>query len=101
MRIRYRIRGAKTVCFYAPPINASYYSEFLSFPYTSTSQTTGMLTLDPEVQVDESELSAQVVFSKFDLLRLERIVGTKDARRMCGLGKEAEGKANETRFTFV
>ncbi|GAA5837384.1 hypothetical protein JCM5353_002680 [Sporobolomyces roseus] len=98
---RYRIRGAKTVCFYAPPINASYYSEFLSFPYTSTSQTTGMLTLDPEVQVDESELSAQVVFSKFDLLRLERIVGTKDARRMCGLGKEAEGKANESRFTFV
>lgn len=60
-----------------------------------------MLTLDPEVEVDESELSAQVVFSKFDLLRLERIVGTKDARRMCGIGKEAEGKGSESRFTFV
>lgn len=53
------------------------------------------------MEVDESELSAHVVFSKFDLLRLERIVGTKDARRMCDLGgARGEGKA-ESRFTFV
>ncbi|GAA5966416.1 hypothetical protein JCM3765_007562 [Sporobolomyces pararoseus] len=101
---RYRLRGAKTVVFYAPPQHPDYYSEFLSFPFTSTSSLGPgrPLVLDPEVQVDESELSAHVVFSKFDLLKLERIVGTKDARRMCGIGNNGnEGKNGETRFTFV
>lgn len=44
--------------------------------------------------MDESELSCQVVFSKFDLLRLERICG-EDARKMVMSGPDA------TRFTFL
>ena len=101
---RYRLRGAKTVVFYAPPSHPSYYPEFLSFPFTSPSSSGpgAPLTLDPEVEVDESELSSHVVFSKFDLLKLERIVGTKDARRMCGIGSNEAGKnGGESRFTFV
>lgn len=47
-----------------------------------------------EPLVDESEVSVQVLFSKFDLLRLERIVGSKDARKMVG---SEEG----SRFTFM
>lgn len=50
---------------------------------------------DGEPDVDESELSCQVVFSKFDLLRLERICGRDDARKMVGSGADA------TRFTFL
>ncbi|GAA6014423.1 hypothetical protein JCM11491_007048 [Sporobolomyces phaffii] len=101
---RYRLRGAKTVVFYAPPSHPDYYPEVLSFPFTSASTTPGgPLTLDPDVEVDESELSAHVVFSKFDLLRLERIVGTKDARRMCNVGAAGGGGGGgaESRFTFV
>ncbi|GAA5914883.1 rRNA-binding ribosome biosynthesis protein UTP25 [Sporobolomyces salmoneus] len=95
---RYRIRGAKTVVFYAPPSHASYYPEFLSFPFKSPGQLPNPNEED-QAQVDESELSAHVVFSKYDLLRMERIVGTGNARRMCGVGED--GGAKEGRFTFV
>jgi len=104
---RYRIRGAKNFIFYAPPSHASYYSEFLKFPFTSPSNAnnSGTLTFDPELQqVDESELSAHVLFSKFDLLKLERIVGTRDAKRMCnvgGGGRDGTSAKVESRFTFV
>ncbi|KAM0748711.1 DUF1253-domain-containing protein [Meredithblackwellia eburnea MCA 4105] len=83
---RYRIRGAKTFVFYAPPDHAAYYPEILSFPFKKE---------DGEPEVDESELSCQVVFSKFDFLRLERICGKEDARKMAGGGPDA------TRFTFL
>lgn len=43
--------------------------------------------------MDEGEVSSRVLFSKFDLLRLERVVGSADARRMLSSG---EGK-----FEFV
>ncbi|GAA5944130.1 rRNA-binding ribosome biosynthesis protein UTP25 [Sporobolomyces koalae] len=99
---RYRIRGAKTVVFYAPPSHAAYYPEFLSFPFHKPTGSNPTFELDREgggIDVDESELSAQVLFSKFDLLKLERIVGSQDAKRMCGLGEQ--GKTTESRFTFV
>ncbi|GAA5841389.1 hypothetical protein JCM3766R1_004069 [Sporobolomyces carnicolor] len=103
---RYRLRGAKTVVFYAPPSHPSYYPEFLSFPFTSPSSSSSRRGLEEEddKEVDESELSAHVVFSKFDLLKLERIVGTKDARRMCDVGGGSGGGGggkSESRFTFV
>ena len=43
--------------------------------------------------VDEEEVSSRVLFSKLDLLRLERVVGSADARRMIG--------SAEKRFEFV
>lgn len=42
---------------------------------------------------DTSEVSAQVVFSKLDALKLERIVGTEAAASMLS--------ADETKFTFT
>jgi len=93
---RYRLRGAKTFVFYAPPEHEAYYPEVISFPFPRAG-----VKLDNAVQqgdepdVDESELSAQVLFSRFDLLRVERIVGREDARRMVGSGAEA------TKFTFI
>ncbi|GAA5946457.1 hypothetical protein JCM1841_003883, partial [Sporobolomyces salmonicolor] len=102
---RYRLRGAKTFVFYSPPDHPSYYAEFLSFPFSSPSAPSA-LAGNPEADpadVDESELSAHVVFSKYDLMKVERIVGTRDARRMVGLGQDdaATGAAGEGRFTFV
>jgi U3 small nucleolar RNA-associated protein 25 len=92
------LRGAKTFVFYAPPIHPLYYPEVLAFPFTAPSS---LPSFQPsgDADVDESELSAHVVFSKYDVLRVERIVGTKDARKMCGL--DAEGASGERRFTFV
>lgn len=62
----------------------------LSFPFPRA----GAEFEEPEV--DETELSCQVLFSRFDLLKLERIVGSEDARKMVR-GTEAEG----SRFTFL
>ncbi|GAA5925880.1 hypothetical protein JCM3775_005142 [Rhodotorula graminis] len=96
---RYRLRGAKTVVFYAPPSHASYYPEVVSFPFAPPSAVTTASGAPPprpeDEDVDASELSAHVLFSRLDVLRLERIVGTKDAARMC---RADEG---EKRFTFV
>lgn len=50
---------------------------------------TGQQTLD----VDEAEVTSRVAFSKFDYLKLERIVGTEHARKMV--------TDDERRFTFV
>lgn len=99
---RYRLRGAKTFVFYAPPIHPHYYPEVLSFPYRPPSSAS-LPAFDPEDvdggDVDPSELSAHVLFSRFDLLRLEGIVGEKDARKMCGVGESEE--RGDKRFTFV
>lgn len=98
---RYRLRGAKTFVFYAPPIHPHYYPEVLSFPYRPPSSANLPLFDSDELDgdVDVSELSAHVLFSRFDLLRLEGIVGEKDARRMCGVGEHEE--RGDKRFTFV
>lgn len=46
-----------------------------------------------EVEVDEAEVVARVLISRFDVLKLERVVGSNDARRMLSSG--------EGRFEFV
>jgi U3 small nucleolar RNA-associated protein 25 len=90
---RYRIRGAKTIVWYQPPEHAQFYSETLETPFLP-SQGGGAAASgaseDGEAEVDEGEVSARVLWSKFDKLRLERIVGGANWRRMIGSG---EGKA--------
>ncbi|GAA94542.1 uncharacterized protein L969DRAFT_83896 [Mixia osmundae IAM 14324] len=84
---RYRIRGAKTICFYALPDHPQFYSEYLSYPFHQRED-------QQNSSLDPSEVTAFVSFSRFDYLRLERIVGTEDARRMV--------MADDTeRFTFM
>ncbi|SCV70674.1 BQ2448_3436 [Microbotryum intermedium] len=95
---RYRLRGAKTFVFYAPPDHAQFYPEILSFPFTRPGHVTVASYDDPSrmvEDVDASEITSQVVFSMFDLLRLERICGDADARRMTGAG------ADETKFAYL
>ncbi|ORY35751.1 hypothetical protein BCR39DRAFT_511920 [Naematelia encephala] len=85
---RYRLRGAKTIVFYALPDHAQFYAEFLHTPFLPPQNKTG-----EEVEVDEGEISSRVLFSRFDVLKLERVVGSADARRMLGSG--------EGRFEFI
>lgn len=99
MSSRYRLRGAKTVVFYAPPSHATYYPEVLSFPFAPPSQAAGSGAVQQHVledaDVDASELSAHVLFSRFDVMKMERIVGKADAKKMCARD------VGERRFTFV
>lgn len=85
---RYRLRGAKTIVFYSLPDHAAFYPELMAGPFIPSA--TGKQTAD----IDEADVSSRVAFSKFDWLKLERIVGTEAARRMVS-------DRDETKFTFV
>ncbi|THH17887.1 hypothetical protein EW146_g3024 [Bondarzewia mesenterica] len=66
---RYKIRGIRNLVFYGPPDHPQFYTEFLSYPF-----------LDEDVE--PSDMTCRVLYSKFDWLRLERIAGTKGATRL-------------------
>ncbi|WVW85517.1 hypothetical protein I302_107555 [Kwoniella bestiolae CBS 10118] len=83
---RYKIRGAKTLVFYSLPDHAQFYSEFMGTPFMGSKG-------QGEVEVDEAEVSSRVLFSRFDALKLERVVGSGNARRLLTSG--------EGRFEFV
>lgn len=85
---RYKIRGAKTLVFYSLPDHAQFYSEYMKTPFLPGKNGQGDL-----VDVDEGEVSSRVLFSRFDVLKLERVVGSSDARRMLSGGEE--------RFEFI
>jgi U3 small nucleolar RNA-associated protein 25 len=83
---RYKIRGAQTVLFYAPPEHADFYAEYLQYPFLKRERpvTKGnAITETTEEVLEAEEVSCQTVFSKYDFLKLQRIVGTHDARIMC------------------
>ncbi|ETW80476.1 hypothetical protein HETIRDRAFT_434572 [Heterobasidion irregulare TC 32-1] len=66
---RYKIRGIRNLVFFGPPDHAQFYAEFLSYPF-----------LDEDVE--PSDVTSRVLYSKFDWFRLERIVGTKGATQL-------------------
>ncbi|KDQ57420.1 hypothetical protein JAAARDRAFT_177545 [Jaapia argillacea MUCL 33604] len=63
---RYKIRGIRNVIFYGPPDHPQFYTEFLSYPF-----------LDEDV--DPSDVTCRLLYSKYDWFRLERIAGTESA----------------------
>lgn len=73
---RHRIRGIQDVYFYQLPDHPQFYAELGNFIEESSQGST-----------------MNVVFSKFDLLRLERIVGTARAKKMLSRcsGTKADG----------
>lgn len=74
---RYLVRGARTVVFYAPPEHASYYAELINAPLSAKGDTA----------MDAADLQVLALYSKYDLLRLERIVGAAQARAMVTDGR--------------
>ncbi|WWC90610.1 uncharacterized protein L201_005546 [Kwoniella dendrophila CBS 6074] len=89
---RYKIRGAKTIVFYSLPEHSQFYSEFLITPFLP-SKNHNQNQIENEIEIDEAEISSRVLFSKFDSLKLERIVGTQNAKRLLNSG--------ESRFEFI
>lgn len=62
----------RNVIFYAPPDHAEFYTELLSFPF-----------LDDGVVAED--VTTMVIYSKYDYMRLERIVGSKNVRELVGM----------------
>ena len=89
---RYRLRGAKTFVFYQLPDHSVFYPELVSFAFLPSKEK------DAEgkeaVEVDEGEVSTRVLFSKWDWMKLERVVGSEDAAKMVAPGAESV-------FTFI
>ncbi|KAJ3164602.1 hypothetical protein HDU88_005249 [Geranomyces variabilis] len=71
---RYHIRGMRHIVFYALPEYGEYYSE--------------MVNMLEEGKTGEA-VSCTVLYTKYDRLRLERVVGSKRVARMCEGEKDA------------
>lgn len=70
---RYAIRGARRVVLYGLPDNPIFYKEIVG-GYLSKSE--------QDLKIEPGQGNVRVLFSKYDLLRLERVVGSKRVGKM-------------------
>lgn len=82
---RYHLKGVKKAVFYAPPENPRFYEEVVGFVGDTLSSG----------KADTSEVGVRVLFSRWDVLALERIVGSKRVGGM--ISEERKGDT----FDFI
>jgi U3 small nucleolar RNA-associated protein 25 len=70
---RYQLRGVQRVIFYGLPDNPIFYNE-IAGGYLSKSE--------QDMRLEPGQGSVKVVFSKYDVMKLERIVGSKRVGKM-------------------
>ncbi|KAF4453508.1 u3 small nucleolar rna-associated protein 25 [Fusarium austroafricanum] len=70
---RYQFRGVQRVIFYGLPDNPIFYTE-IAGGYLSKSE--------QDLRLEPGQGTAKVVFSKYDVMKLERIVGSKRVGKM-------------------
>ncbi|CAO3653422.1 unnamed protein product [Cunninghamella echinulata] len=76
---RYNIRGTYHVVFYGLPDHGQFYKEVVDF--------LALKLNDQASAAEEATFSCTALFSKYDFLKLERIVGTERAKKMCSAQK--------------
>ena len=69
---RFNLRGVKRVVFYGVPENPKFYEEVIGFIGASMERG----------EASKAETSARMIFSKWERMELERIVGTKRVGKM-------------------
>lgn len=72
---RFNIRGTYHVVFYGLPDHGQFYKEIVDF--------LALKLNDQASAAEEATFSCTALFSKYDFLKLERIVGTDRAKKMC------------------
>ncbi|RKK80558.1 hypothetical protein BFJ71_g15902, partial [Fusarium oxysporum] len=70
---RYQFRGVQRVIFYGLPDNPIFYTE-IAGGYLSKSE--------QDLRLEPGQGTVKVVFSKYDVMKLERIVGSKRVGKM-------------------
>ena len=81
---RHRIRGIKDIYYYQLPEHQQYYAELANF-----------------IDDDLAMSTINVVYTKRDVMRLERVVGTKRAKRMMGRASTSAKGDKAGTFVFV
>ena len=81
---RHTIRGIRHIIFYAPPAHADFYAEMLNMLAAAAGEKDGL-----------SPPSVTVLFTKYDALCLERIVGSTRYKRM------VKGKSGKSTYLFM
>ncbi|KAK7692514.1 hypothetical protein QCA50_004142 [Cerrena zonata] len=70
---RYKLRGVRNIIFYGAPDHPQFYTEFLSYPFLDDG-------------VESSDVTCRVLYSKYDVMRMERIVGSENVGRLIHRG---------------
>jgi U3 small nucleolar RNA-associated protein 25 len=93
---RYRLRGARTILFYGLPEHALFYPELIGCSFLKRTDG-GVLAEkdDAEVEVEAEDVQVKALFSRWDWMRLERVVGSTNGRKMLDV------QGGESVFSFV